>query len=196
MGTNFSLYFLLLIIFLKRKLWLSAKLSISLIFNTNMALGCMLISMKESDHSGVQWSNIFDHVSPEDTHTFFNVIAMFYVDSIIYFLLALYISNVFPGEYGIPKKWYYFLQASYYRSKKEPKPADLEARSESKAGGGDTGIQLCNMCKSYNKGKTFALKPLNLRIKQNEITVLLGHNGAGRFANLLNLIPEIISIIV
>ena len=42
-------------------------------------------------------------VSVDDNFTMAHVIIMFYVDALIYLLLALYIENIWPGQYGIPK---------------------------------------------------------------------------------------------
>lgn len=42
-------------------------------------------------------------VSVDDNLTMADVILMLYLDSVIYLLLALYIENIWPGQYGIPK---------------------------------------------------------------------------------------------
>ena len=42
-------------------------------------------------------------VSVDDNLTMADVILMLYLDSAIYLLLALYIENIWPGQYGIPK---------------------------------------------------------------------------------------------
>ena len=42
-------------------------------------------------------------VSVDDNFTMAHVIIMFYVDALIYLVLALYIENIWPGQYGIPK---------------------------------------------------------------------------------------------
>lgn len=38
---------------------------------------------------------------------------MLLFDGVLYAALAWYIEAVFPGEYGIPKKFYFFLQVSF-----------------------------------------------------------------------------------
>lgn len=40
------------------------------------------------------------------------VIGMLIFDSILYAVLTWYIESVFPGEYGISKKWYFFVLVS------------------------------------------------------------------------------------
>ena len=38
---------------------------------------------------------------------------MLYFDGVFYYFLAWYIDNVFPGEFGVPRKWYFFIQARW-----------------------------------------------------------------------------------
>jgi len=42
-------------------------------------------------------------VSVDDNFTMADVIIMLYVDAFIYLILALYVENIWPGQYGIPK---------------------------------------------------------------------------------------------
>src|SRR5699024_10531666 len=121
-----------------------------LVFNTNMALGCMLISVHESQHIGVQWSNLFEATSPDDNFAFFYVLLMFVIDSTIYLLLAIYIENVFPGPYGYPKKWYYFVEPNYWKSicscfQKRNISVDAEKS-------GNSSVRIERLSKSYDNG--------------------------------------------
>lgn len=150
-----------------------------------MGIGSLIMSMWESEHVGLQWWNLFVAASPDDDLAFFHVLLMFLVNSIVYFLIALYIQNVFPGEFGIPKKWYFFVEAEYWKSlfgsteKDILKKSDLEKSSNVEVEDRFEAIVIENLSKSYDKGKTFSVSSLNLIMEQDEITVLLGHNGAG-----------------
>lgn len=149
-------------------------MSFGILFNTNMAIGCMMISILESNHVGLQWSNIMEPASLDDNFTFFNVMIMFLIDTIVYFILAMYISTVFPGRYGIGRKWYYFIQPSYWfntGNRTSIKPGQFQNQ---------IGVEILNLCKSYNSGKIKAVNNFTLNMDYNEITVLLGHNGAGK----------------
>ncbi len=53
--------------------------------------------------TGLQWSMFNEPVSVDDNFTMADVTIMLYVDALIYLLLALYIENIWPGQYGIPK---------------------------------------------------------------------------------------------
>lgn len=138
---------------------------------------------------GVQFSNLDHPASLTDKLTFAHIIMMFIIDSIIYLLAALYISNVFPGRYGLPKKWNYFLTKSYWFGKPKPSKNSLpnHLQLETIYENNDynhknyyvAGMKLQNLTKTYQKNKIKALSNFNLTMSENEITVLLGHNGAG-----------------
>lgn len=40
---------------------------------------------------------------------------MLTIDSIIYLLVALYVEAIFPGDYGVPKPWYFIFTPSFWR---------------------------------------------------------------------------------
>uniref|UniRef100_A0A8C5RWJ3 ABC-2 type transporter transmembrane domain-containing protein n=1 Tax=Laticauda laticaudata TaxID=8630 RepID=A0A8C5RWJ3_LATLA len=82
----------------------SQKLSSCLISNVAMAMGAQLIGMFEGkgEHS----------VSVDDNFTMVHVLGMLLLDSAIYGFVAWYMENVFPGEYGIPQPWYFFVMVS------------------------------------------------------------------------------------
>lgn len=147
----------------------------------------MLISMWESEHVGLQWNNIFESASPDDTMTFGWVLIQFVASSILYFLVTFYVSNVFPGEFGLPKKWYFVVQPSYWTSSsryiyKGKVAATRSQQAEEGNAARREGTSISDVSKTYNGGKTYALSKLDLQIENDEITVLLGHNGSGRWA--------------
>ncbi|KAH9393545.1 ATP-binding cassette sub- A member 3, partial [Tyrophagus putrescentiae] len=157
------------------------KIVLCSIFNTNMGIGSLILSMWESEHVGLQWWNLFEAASPDDNLSFFHVLLMFLVNSVVYFLIALYIQNVFPGEFGIPKKWYFFVELDYWKTifGQTGKTSDVEKTTDNDVKNRFESIVIENLSKSYDKGKTFSVSSLNLIMEKDEITVLLGHNGAG-----------------
>ena len=62
--------------------------------------------------SGIQWDNISKGASVDDSFTMTNVLLMMIIDSVIYLLIAWYVEAVFPGEYGVPQKWYFLVTVS------------------------------------------------------------------------------------
>lgn len=52
--------------------------------------------------------------TPDDTLSLGLVIVMLAIDSVIYLLIALYVEAVFPGEYGVPQKWYFPFTSAFW----------------------------------------------------------------------------------
>ena len=50
----------------------------------------------------------------DDSFSLAGCMGMMLVDSLLYGLLMWYIEAVFPGEYGVPKPYYFFLTKSYW----------------------------------------------------------------------------------
>uniref|UniRef100_A0A8D1IL13 ABC transporter domain-containing protein n=1 Tax=Sus scrofa TaxID=9823 RepID=A0A8D1IL13_PIG len=142
---------------------------------------------------GIKWSNIFSPTKL-DNFVFAYILGMFLFDAFLYGLVAWYIEAVFPGEYGVSKPWNFFLLHShwcgeaiektnetrqFYETTKskyfEAEPPDLVA-----------GIQIKHMCKEFRVKNTIktAVKDLSLNLFEGQITVLVGHNGAGKSTTL------------
>ncbi|XP_032184445.1 ATP-binding cassette sub-family A member 3-like isoform X1 [Mustela erminea] len=169
------------------------KLASCLSSNIAMALGTKFLVKAEMEKIGIKWSNIFSSPKMEN-FDFTHVLGMFLFDAFLYGLVAWYIEAVFPGEYGVPKPWNFFLLRSHWfgetpEEKKETRqfyetneskyfeaePTDLVA-----------GIQIKHLCKEFRVQNTtkIAIKDLSLNLYVGQITVLLGHNGAGKSTTL------------
>ncbi|KAM6938002.1 phospholipid-transporting ATPase ABCA1 [Lycodopsis pacificus] len=150
--------------------------------------GCEYFSQYEEQGVGIQWNNA--HFSPVegDSYSFTTSIVMLYVDAFIYATAAWYIEAVFPGEYGIPRPWYFIFQINYWGGVPleaglpippapteqnddliEPEPTDLIL-----------GVNIRNLVKIYKTGAKLAVNHLNLKFYEGQITSFLGHNGAGK----------------
>ncbi|XP_010121933.1 PREDICTED: ATP-binding cassette sub-family A member 3-like, partial [Chlamydotis macqueenii] len=92
----------------------SQKLASCLISNVAMAMGAQLIGMFEGKGTGVQWRDLMKPVSVDDNFTLAQVLGMLLLDSVLYGVVAWYVEAVFPGEYGVPQPWYFFLTPSYW----------------------------------------------------------------------------------
>eukprot|EP00069_Balaena_mysticetus_P020177 bmy_02721T0 len=82
------------------------KIAFCLLSNVAMALGGRLISTYETKGTGIQWRNMG---SIGGEFNFTQVLLMLLLDSLLYGLVACYVESVFPGVYGTPKPWYFFL---------------------------------------------------------------------------------------
>ncbi len=77
--------------------------------------GCQILASFEVQRKGLQWSNFY--MSPyidKDDFSMNTVCLILLLDALIYMILAWYIETVAPGEYGIPMKWYFPIQPSYW----------------------------------------------------------------------------------
>jgi ATP-binding cassette subfamily A (ABC1) protein 3 len=179
--------------------------------NSGLALGSMIIAMWEGNSVGIQWSNLSKTASPDDTLTIKHIIIMFFVDTIIYLLITIYIEAVFPGEYGVPLPWYFPLKKSYWfrNTLNIEKSENLELNTyvdpnyeicqteeaeiklndeyfEKEPTGLKTGIKIIGLSKTFDKRK-YVVKDLHLNAYRGQITALLGHNGAGIGYTILNI---------
>ena len=91
-----------------------SRIAASLDFNVAMALGSFLIGQWEGEGSGAQWSNLNQGVSVDDPFSLGQVFLMLFIDCIVYGILTWYIEAVFPGEYGIPRRFYFPFQRKYW----------------------------------------------------------------------------------
>ncbi|XP_059473610.1 ATP-binding cassette sub-family A member 7-like isoform X2 [Neocloeon triangulifer] len=164
---------------------------VCLISNVAFGYGCSYLSFFEETGIGAHWHNYNKSPLLNDALNLQACMHLLVVDAVIYAVLTWYIEAVFPGEYGVPKPWYFFVKKSYWCGKDVPVdsgpiPAEDELfdkketeNFEEEPNGLQVGVALKNLSKTYNNGKV-ALNNLNLNFYQNQITAFLGHNGAGK----------------
>ncbi|XP_072337423.1 phospholipid-transporting ATPase ABCA3 isoform X1 [Scyliorhinus torazame] len=174
------------------------KVASCLISNVGMALGCQIIGMFEGKGTGIQWSNMNSPVSVDDSFTIAHAMAMLLFDSLGYNLVTWYVEAVFPGEYGIPQAWYFFILPSYWLGKprseyikvnREDEETDRILNTEYMEDdpvGIEAGIRIKDLSKVFKVGNQIktAVSHLNMNLYQGQISVLLGHNGAGKTTTL------------
>ena len=61
-------------------------------------------------------------------------LSMMLLDSVIYFVLAWYISNVMPGRYGIAQKWYFPFTLKYWGLESSDREKELAMQRTAAAG--------------------------------------------------------------
>ncbi|XP_026725285.1 ATP-binding cassette sub-family A member 1 [Trichoplusia ni] len=172
---------------------LTTKLVLSLISNTAMGYAFQMIIMCEGTSRGLQWNEFFTPVSYHDQLQPGHIALMLILDTILYMLIAMYVEKIRPGLYGVPLPWYFPVTKSFWRPNKhkvedatrryskdlEYNAALLKVVHDEEPKGVSTGVNIQNLTKIY-KGRKKVVDNLNLRMYENEITVLLGHNGAGK----------------
>ncbi|XP_045460948.1 ATP-binding cassette sub-family A member 2-like isoform X2 [Harmonia axyridis] len=156
------------------------KLLLALFPNMCLSYGYKTMTIYEAREIGINWWNLFEPGSEtSDEITMGTVWVMFIVDIIVYMLITLYVSNVFPGPYGIPRSWSFPLEyLGGLLTNNKVNNGEATEPLEGSDSASDVGIEIKHLRKTF--GTTVAVNNLSMNIKKNQITVLLGHNGAGK----------------
>ncbi|XP_066497951.1 phospholipid-transporting ATPase ABCA3 [Hoplias malabaricus] len=174
------------------------KVSACLISNVALAMGAQLIGMFEGKGTGIQWRNLFEPVTVDDDFSLAQVFGLLLLDTLLYGLVAWYVEAVFPGEYGVPRPWYFFVLPSYWcssprvallKEKEEEEDAEKALKGEffeEEPAGLVSGVKIKHLAKVFKVGNKTkeAVKDLTVNMFEGQITVLLGHNGAGKTTTL------------
>lgn len=175
---------------------LSQKLLSCILSNVAMAMGAQLIGKFEAKGTGVQWQDLLSPVNVDDDFCFGQVLGMLLFDSVLYGLVTWYVEAIFPGQFGVPQPWYFFIMPSYWcvrprrvLGKEEDDDPEKALRTEYfEAEPEDlvAGIKIKHISKVFRVGNKdrAAIRDLNLNLYEGQITVLLGHNGAGKTTTL------------
>ncbi|XP_068119418.1 cholesterol transporter ABCA5 isoform X2 [Hyperolius riggenbachi] len=159
-------------------------------------IGIAQLMILEEHGKGAQLFNLKDGPYPLIITFIFLV-----VDSVMYLLLASYLDQILPGEYGLKRTPLFFLKPSYWSKRRrnygvldeaffctntdlsdavEPVPLGLQ---------GKEAIRIKHVHKSFKKEnqQVEALQGLTLDIYEGQITALLGHSGTGK-STLMNIL--------
>ncbi|XP_065052485.1 phospholipid-transporting ATPase ABCA3-like isoform X1 [Rhopilema esculentum] len=170
----------------------SEKAAACLLPNTCLGIGVQIISKYEEAQIGVNWSNFNDPPTIDENFSLAMVVAMMVVQSVVCWILTWYIEAVFPGEYGVPKPFYFVFTSSYWcgtspSTKNEVRDIDMDAVEENEdveeeSAELEVGVSIQGLKKTFSSatGKKLAVDGLSLKMYKGQITALLGHNGAGK----------------
>ncbi|KAM9836585.1 phospholipid-transporting ATPase ABCA1 [Aulostomus maculatus] len=165
------------------------KVAVSLLSCVAFGFGCENFSKYEEQGIGIQWSNIAKSPDEGERYTFIVSIVMMLFDAALYWALTWYIENVFPGQYGIPKPWYFPFTASYWCGTTSVTDSDPDRLKDSAIHNEylekpppnmKAGVSIRNLVKIYKTGNKLAVDGLSVDFYENQITSFLGHNGAGK----------------
>lgn len=138
-----------------------------------------------------------------DHFSLYNVYIFLFLDIIIYAVLVWYVENVFPGQYGLPRQWYFPIMPSYWlgHSENHESTTFCDIKLKQKSGflfmeeelaelrcepplltepepeSLPVGVKIENLCKVYKQTKKLAVNHLCLNLYENQITAFLGING-------------------
>uniref|UniRef100_A0A4W4H932 ABC transporter domain-containing protein n=1 Tax=Electrophorus electricus TaxID=8005 RepID=A0A4W4H932_ELEEL len=145
-----------------------------------------MISSFFSRGVGIQWSNLFEAVTVDDDFSLAQVLALLLLDALLYSLVTWYVEAVFPGEYGVPRPWYFFVLVGRVHEEEDAEKALKGEFIEEEPSGLVSGVKIKHLSKVFRVGNKTkeAVKDLTVNMFEGQITVLLGHNGAGKTTTL------------
>ncbi|KAM6163045.1 cholesterol transporter ABCA5 [Rhynchocyon petersi] len=159
-------------------------------------IGIAQVMHLEDFNEGALFSNL-----TEGPYPLIVTLILLKLNSIFYVLLAVYLDQVIPGEFGLRRSSLYFLKPSYWSKNKR----NYKELSEGNANGsisfneiiepvssefvGKEAIRIIGIQKTYRrKSETVeALRNLSFDIYEGQITALLGHSGTGK-STLMNIL--------
>ncbi|XP_060889352.1 ATP-binding cassette sub-family A member 5 [Labrus mixtus] len=189
-----SLFTVLMKDFPQPLVWLLCLLSPSA-----FSIGIAQVVYLEAQGDGAVFSSLAN-----GPHPLYVPLLMLVLDCILYLLLAVYLDQVLPGEFGVRRSLLYFLKPSYW-SKRRKRYVEVSSVYDAEGKGGPSGdesiepvspefrgkeaIRIVNIHKVYKEKDNVveALRGLTFDIYEGQITALLGHSGAGK-STLMNIL--------
>uniref|UniRef100_A0A8C0BD03 Cholesterol transporter ABCA5 n=1 Tax=Buteo japonicus TaxID=224669 RepID=A0A8C0BD03_9AVES len=159
-------------------------------------IGVAQVMHLEDYEDGATFSNLNHGPYP-----LFISLILLVLDSIFYLLVAIYLDQVMPGEFGLRRTPFFFMKPSFWSKRRknykelyessingslsfseivEPVPSEFQ---------GKEAIRISCVQKTFRKkGETVeALRNLSFDIYEGQITALLGHSGTGK-TTLMNIL--------
>lgn len=192
------------------KMSLLDKVMALFVNNLALSEGIQLIGMFEGKGTGINFSNWTSGISVDDSFCMIIVMGFMCFNTIFHMIMTLYLDNTFPGKYGIPRPLNYPFRFLMRKPKNleidvgmmngDQTNKDISTIRNMNANGADSslseafvedesiyasnkiGIAINNISKSFVQLGVVkqAVRNLNLNIYEGQISVLLGHNGAGK----------------
>ncbi|KFW91411.1 cholesterol transporter ABCA5 isoform X1 [Phalacrocorax carbo] len=159
-------------------------------------IGIAQVMHLEDYEDGATFSNL-----NQGPYPLFISLILLVLDSIFYLLVAVYLDQVIPGEFGLRRTPFFFMKPSFWSKHRknykelyessingsfsfseivEPVPSEFQ---------GKEAIRISCVQKTFRKkGETVeALRNLSFDIYEGQITALLGHSGTGK-TTLMNIL--------
>ena len=170
--TSFLMYILtfipfLILISLNEDVDIWVKLITAPFMTTSFGFCLLYITRYEQQQLGMDWNNISKSPMEDDDFNYVYYVIFILVDAFIYWVIGFIVSKMS----NLDGSWY----VNKPKADQEKPERDVEEDSD--------GIKVLSLTKTYRMGRKsrrIAVDNLDLSFKKNEITGLLGHNGAGK----------------
>ncbi|KYB25231.1 ATP-binding cassette sub-family A member 3-like Protein [Tribolium castaneum] len=159
------------------------KIITSVLSPSAMFFGLSMLFELEAKEKGGHWNSLFQSSWLENKASLGVIFVILILDTVLYMVIALYLEAVIPGEFGVPRPWYFpFTRTFWCKSLPEKTTEEFSQKDkehfEEFTDSIPVGIKLKKLSKRF--GSNNAVKDLNLEMYEGHITALLGHNGAGK----------------
>ena len=64
---------------------------------------------------GMQWGNFFRPININDEVTLLYMFCLMIFHSFVCFIIVWYVENIMPGDFGVPKPWYFPFTVSHHQ---------------------------------------------------------------------------------
>ena len=91
----------------------------------------------EESGTGAQWDALYDGYGECDNYSLGDAMAMLLFDAVAMLILTWYIETVWPGEFGVPRKWYFFVEKAYWCGSEASSVEEQDAANTSAQADGD-----------------------------------------------------------
>ncbi|XP_035980943.1 retinal-specific phospholipid-transporting ATPase ABCA4 isoform X2 [Fundulus heteroclitus] len=108
------------------------KIMASLLSQVAFGFGTEYLSRYEEQGMGLQWDNIQTSPLEGDEFSFLTSISMMGLDTVLYAAVAWYLDNVFPGQYGIGRPFYFPLLPCYWLNSVAPASGNYKMEQDNK----------------------------------------------------------------
>uniref|UniRef100_A0A8C4IH44 P-type phospholipid transporter n=1 Tax=Dicentrarchus labrax TaxID=13489 RepID=A0A8C4IH44_DICLA len=153
----------------------------SLLSQVAFGFGTEYLSRYEEQGQGLQWDNIQTSPLEGDEFSFLTSICMMGLDTILYAVLAWYLDNVFPGQYGISRPFYFpFLPCYWLNSEEENQDQEKPKTLDETPADLVKGVCIQDLVKVFGGSPRPAVDGLSISFYESQITAFLGQNGAGK----------------
>uniref|UniRef100_A0A8C2X7A7 ABC transporter domain-containing protein n=1 Tax=Cyclopterus lumpus TaxID=8103 RepID=A0A8C2X7A7_CYCLU len=171
-----SLFTVLMKDFPQPLVWLLCLLSPSA-----FSIGIAQVVYLEAQGDGAVFSSLAN-----GPHPLYVPLLMLVVDCILYLLLAVYLDQVLPGEFGMRRSLVYFLKPSYW-SRRRKRYVEVSSLYDADVKGAPAGDESVEPVSPEFRGKEAIRMMLLKHEMEGQITALLGHSGAGK-STLMNIL--------
>ncbi|KAH9599693.1 hypothetical protein LSM04_001176 [Trypanosoma melophagium] len=164
-----------------------AKVAVSLLSPSGFAVGVSILF----DHELSGGMSISDITYFRDSPNLLVIMGMLLLDTVLYLLIMVYLDTVMPREWGTPKHPLFCILEPIRWCFSRGRHDDSEDQGDGRAPDGvfeevedeqNSAVRIAGLRKKFKHSRRSFLAVNNLywSLREGEISVLLGHNGAGK----------------